>query len=197
MSRSCINCRGEKKDRFMHEVHLRNFFFHMPPLHRTFVEGGLSILPPIAMVVTFYKRHLIVRKTSAFWLFRNYFSAILLRLSWISMHRTFGARYFTQLSIYKIRSIYSRCFIRLWNCPGLPPRLRFSLSTFNLSTIFLKKEANWAAYSSVNKSLKGKWASLACHETGSLVVQVQTTFLIIKRLLIHFVACIWKSWSRG
>jgi len=25
---------------------------------------------------------------------------------------------------------------------------------------------------SVNKSLKGKWASLACHETGSLVVQV-------------------------
>ncbi len=25
---------------------------------------------------------------------------------------------------------------------------------------------------SVNKSLKGKWAALACHETGSLVVQV-------------------------
>jgi hypothetical protein len=24
----------------------------------------------------------------------------------------------------------------------------------------------------VNKSLKGKWAALACHETGSLVVQV-------------------------
>ena len=44
--------------------------------------------------------------------------------------------------------------------------------------------------SSVNKSLKGKWASLACHETGSLVVQVQTTFLIIKRLLIHFIACV-------
>lgn len=32
--------------------------------------------------------------------------------------------------------------------------------------------------SSVNKSLKGKWASLACHETGSLVVQVS------------FIACI-------
>lgn len=29
--------------------------------------------------------------------------------------------------------------------------------------------------SSVNKSLKGKWASLACHETGSLVVQVTFT----------------------
>jgi hypothetical protein len=28
------------------------------------------------------------------------------------------------------------------------------------------------AFDSVNKSLKGKWASLACHETGSLVVQV-------------------------
>jgi pumilio RNA-binding family len=26
---------------------------------------------------------------------------------------------------------------------------------------------------SVNKSLQGKWASLACHETGSLVVQVR------------------------
>ena len=26
---------------------------------------------------------------------------------------------------------------------------------------------------SVNKSLKGKWAALACHETGSLVVQVR------------------------
>ena len=25
-------------------------------------------------------------------------------------------------------------------------------------------------------SLKGKWASLACHETGALVVQVQKTF---------------------
>lgn len=25
---------------------------------------------------------------------------------------------------------------------------------------------------SVNKALQGKWASLACHETGSLVVQV-------------------------
>jgi len=31
--------------------------------------------------------------------------------------------------------------------------------------------ADWSS-TSVNKSLKGKWASLACHETGSLVVQV-------------------------
>lgn len=33
---------------------------------------------------------------------------------------------------------------------------------------------------SVNKSLKGKWAALACHETGSLVVQV---LIFIRRLL--------------
>ena len=32
----------------------------------TFVEGGLSILQLIAMAVTSYKRHLIVKKTSAF-----------------------------------------------------------------------------------------------------------------------------------
>ena len=29
---------------------------------------------------------------------------------------------------------------------------------------------------SVNRSLKGKWAALACHETGSLVVQVGDRF---------------------
>jgi hypothetical protein len=41
-------------------------------------------------------------------------------------------------------------------------------------------------HSSVNKSLKGKWASLACHETGSLVVQVRLFRLHIHASLIHF-----------
>ena len=194
MSRGCINCRGETKDRFLHEVRFKISFIGLY-LHCAFVEGGLSILPLIAMVVTSYKRHSIVRKTSAFWSSRSFFSAILLRLSWISMLRTFGARYFTQLLSYKISSIH--CPIRLWNCPGLRPRLRFSLSAFNLFTVFQRKRTEQPV-PSVNKSLKGKWASLACHETGSLVVQVQPTCrLIIKRFLIHFIACVWKPWSRS
>ena len=42
---------------------------------------------------------------------------------------------------------------------------------------------------SVNKSLKGKWASLACHETGSLVVQVPNPIhfdIDVRRLIILF-----------
>lgn len=36
---------------------------------------------------------------------------------------------------------------------------------------------------SVNKSLKGKWASLACHETGSLVVQVTLIIDVVAYVL--------------
>jgi hypothetical protein len=39
---------------------------------------------------------------------------------------------------------------------------------------------------SVNKALRGKWASLACHETGSLVVQVRDReYPFVSRTLIR------------
>jgi hypothetical protein len=44
--------------------------------------------------------------------------------------------------------------------------VRFILFVFNFW-------CSWMVLFSVNKSLKGKWASLACHETGSLVVQAR------------------------
>ena len=48
---------------------------------------------------------------------------------------------------------------------------------------------------SVNKALQGKWASLACHETGSLVVQVRLIVIPSQAVRINdyqILACIRK-----
>lgn len=48
---------------------------------------------------------------------------------------------------------------------------------------------------SVNKALQGKWASLACHETGSLVVQVRLIVIQSQAVRINdyqILACIRK-----
>lgn len=54
-----------------------------------------------------------------------------------------------------------------WTEPAPPI---FALSVNYLSHVELSLTSP-CLLSSVNKSLKGQWASLACHETGSLVVQ--------------------------
>jgi hypothetical protein len=122
-------------------------FHRSPP--SLYIEG---VLPLIAMAATSCKMHSIVRKTSA--------SDLLLgdpALALMNKHAS---------HVWSLN--------RLWiqNCLGLRPRLRFSLSTFNLFIVsFKKNELNNLFLLSINKSLKRKWASLACHETGSLVVQ--------------------------
>ncbi|KAG6913609.1 hypothetical protein DXG01_005595 [Tephrocybe rancida] len=57
---------------------------------------------------------------------------------------------------------------RLWSSHG---RRRSLLSACRFSPTFLSNGTVLTMEDSVNKSLKGKWASLACHETGSLVIQ--------------------------
>ena len=95
MSWGCLNARWETEDRFLYEVRVKPFFHR--PIWSTFSEGGSSILLPIAMVVTSYRKHSTVRKIFASWSSRNCSWESLLRLSWISMPPTFGARYFVKL----------------------------------------------------------------------------------------------------
>jgi len=67
--------------------------------------------------------------------------------------------------------ISSHDYFRSWNYRGRPlPRP--SLHSKSVLQSKLPKLSSSISRHSVNKSLKGKWASLACHETGSLVVQV-------------------------
>ena len=49
-------------------------------------------------------------------------------------------------------------------------------------------------YYSVNRSLKGKWASLACHETGSLVVQVFIRVYAYASILT-MISMLLKTWK--
>lgn len=51
-------------------------------------------------------------------------------------------------------------------------------------------------YGSVNKSLKGQWASLACHETGSLVVQVCQSLATPDDVYLPFLEARFREFGR-
>jgi hypothetical protein len=90
------------------------------------------------------------------------------------MHPTFGARFLFFLTVI-------RGFKILKTSADYGTDLDAS-RTANLYIVRFSFSQWWYfeayLFLSVNKSLKGKWASLACHETGSLVVQVGSCMLM-------------------
>ena len=71
--------------------------------------------------------------------------------------------------LQRLRSAIYLSSGRSWSFRGQLLRRRSSRCKFAV----LAEGIFHSTVRSVNKSLKGKWAALACHETGSLVVQVR------------------------
>ena len=82
------------------------------------------------------------------------------------MHPTSGARYVMDGLLKNIMLTN-----RVDNGTDVDAPRSTNLYLVCLTSFHRRWLADWPPIS-VNKSLKGKWASLACHETGSLVVQV-------------------------
>ena len=82
------------------------------------------------------------------------------------MHPTSGARYVMDECLKNIVLTS-----RVDNGTDMDAPCSTNLYIVRLPSFRRQELADWSS-TSVNKSLKGKWASLACHETGSLVVQV-------------------------
>lgn len=86
------------------------------------------------------------------------------------MHHMSGARFERAEGLEYYDGLTCICEnLRLWKLAGPHPRL---LSSRSMSFLLFFYIGLTQTICSVNKALQGKWASLACHETGSLVVQV-------------------------
>jgi len=82
------------------------------------------------------------------------------------MHPTSGARYV--MDEFPQNVVLTS---RIDNGTDVDTPRSTNLYIVRLTSFHRRGLTDWSS-TSVNKSLKGKWASLACHETGSLVVQV-------------------------
>ena len=125
-----------------------------------------------ATAATFFRRPLIVKRRSACSSSLSCCSATLRKRWLISTHRTFGARYVYSQSF----EFVADCCIFLDHGTELDATCSSDLRIVRIYAPEYAPAYN-VGYASVNKSLKGKWASLACHETGSLVVQVYAILL--------------------
>ena len=89
--------------------------------------------------------------------------------------------------LQRLRSAIYLSSGRSWSFRGQLLRRRSSRSKFAV----LAEGIFHSTVRSVNKSLKGKWAALACHETGSLVVQVSSRVVSMSlAVLTQVTACV-------